>query len=101
MHGSGVYDVKERMIGVEEARGKLGQLVSEVASGGGPVQVMKWGQAMCVLVSKDEYVKLKTTATQYARAELARRLEEVRTRVLEAGLDPSVIDEAMEVAREG
>lgn len=91
---------QDRVIGVEEARGKLGQLVNEVASGGGPVQIMKWGQAMCVLVSRDEYVRLKTAATRYARSELARRLEEVRSRVLDAGLDPSVIDEAMEAARE-
>jgi antitoxin YefM len=89
----------ERVIGVEEARGKLGQLIEEVASGDGPVVLAKRGRVMGVLISRDEYTKLRQAAAKVAWDELERRLEEVRERVDQAGLDPSAIDEAIDAAR--
>jgi prevent-host-death family protein len=89
----------ERFLGVEEARGKLGQLVQEVAAGAEPVVFAKRGQALAVLISRDEYARLKQAGTQVARAELQSRLSKARRKVREAGLDASVIDEAIAAAR--
>lgn len=88
----------ERYLGVEEARAKLGQLVQEVAGGAEPVVFAKRGQALAVLISRDEYARLRKVASQASRDELRRRLTEARRRVKRAGLDPSVIDEAIEAA---
>jgi prevent-host-death family protein len=89
----------ERIIGVEEARGKLGALAEEVAGGSEPVVLSKRGQGLAVLVSRDEYSRLKTAATRLVRAELQERLQKVRERALEAGLDDEEIREAIQTAR--
>lgn len=88
----------ERFLGVEEARGRLGQLVQEVGAGAEPVIFAKRGQALAVLISRDEYARLRQVASQVSRDELKRRLSEARRRVKKAGLDPSIIDEAIEAA---
>ena len=89
----------ERRIGVESARGELGRLVEEVGRGGEPILFSKRGQALAVLVSREEYARLKQAATQLIRAELQDRLARVRQRVEEAGLEPGLVDEAVEAAR--
>jgi antitoxin YefM len=89
----------ERMIGIEEARGRLGVLAGEVAAGGEPVVLTRRGQALAVLVSRDEYSRLKEAATEVVRAELEARLEEVRRSVREAGLAPDAVDEAIAMSR--
>jgi prevent-host-death family protein len=87
------------VIGVESARSRLGQLLEEVAASGEPVAFAKRGQELGVLVSRDEYARTKEALTRVARAELAERLAEIRRRVAEAGLDESVVDEAIEAVR--
>lgn len=89
----------ERLLGIEEARGRLGDVVHEVATGGDPVILTKRGRALAVLVSRDEYARLKGTATAASRAELDDRLAEVRKKIEEAGLGPEVVDEAIAAAR--
>lgn len=89
-----------RVLGVEEARPKLGQLVEEIAKGGEPVVLAKRGQALGVLVSRDEYARLQLAAGKLARAELEERLSTARREIERAGLDPSVVDEAIAKARE-
>jgi prevent-host-death family protein len=85
----------ERFIGIEEARGKLGVLAEEVAGGSEPVILAKRGQALAVLVSRDEYSRLKTAATRLVRAELRDRLLRIRERAQEANLSQEEIDEAL------
>lgn len=92
-------ELTDRMVGLEEARGKLGQLIEEVTRTGEPVILAKRGQAYGVLVSREEYSRLKMAATRLAREELADRLAAARKRVAEAGLDPSEVDAAIAAAR--
>lgn len=85
----------ERFVGVEEARAKLGQLAEQVAQGE-EVWLTKRGRPLAVLLGRDDYDRLRATAT---RVELAERVAEARSLVAEAGLDPQIIDEAVSAAR--
>jgi prevent-host-death family protein len=89
----------ERFIGIEEARGKLGALAQEVAAGSEPVVLAKRGQALAVLVSREEYSRLKMAATQLVRAELRDRLLRIRERAKETNLSQEEIDEALAEVR--
>lgn len=89
----------ERFVGVEDARGSLGRLVEEVAAGDNVVTLTKRGKALAVLVSREEYLQMKLVATERARTELAESLRSARRVVSEAGLDVTVIDEAVAAAR--
>ncbi|MGH3342101.1 MAG: type II toxin-antitoxin system Phd/YefM family antitoxin [Carbonactinosporaceae bacterium] len=89
----------ERFVGVEEARGTLGRLAEDVARGEETVWLTKHGRPLAVLVSRDEYARLRQQATQVERAELAELLAESRRRAAEAGVDTSVVDEAIDAAR--
>lgn len=89
----------ERFVGVEDARGSLGRLVEEVAAGDNVVALTKRGKALAVLVSREEYLQMKLVATERARTELAESLSSARRVVSEAGLDVTVIDEAVAAAR--
>jgi prevent-host-death family protein len=89
----------ERAIGLDKARGKLGQLAEEVRAENAPVVLMRRGEPLAVLVSPAEYERL-TAADRRASAEhLQARLIEVRNTVREAGLDVAVVDEAIAAAR--
>ena len=89
----------ERLLGIEEARARLGDVAEEVAVGGDPVVLTKRGRPLAVLVGTDEYSRLKEAVTAMSRAELEDRLAEVRKKVREAGLEPEVVDEAIAAAR--
>ena len=77
----------------------LGRLAEDVAEAEEPVWLTKRGRPLAVLVSREEYTRLRQEATRAERAELAQRLEESRRRVAEAGLDTDVVDEAIDAAR--
>ncbi len=89
----------DRFMGVEEARTHLGRLVEEIAASGEPVSLTKRGRPLATLVSSEEYARLKQAATRGAREDLSRRLAEVRRAVRTAGLDVSVVEEAIAAAR--
>jgi len=89
----------ERFVGVEDARGSLGQLVDDVAASGDVVALTKRGKPLAVLVSREEYMRLKLSETDQARTELREALGVARTKVTAAGLDPGVVDEAIAAAR--
>lgn len=90
----------ERVLGVEKARGNLGKLAEEVAAGEDAVILTKRGEALAVLVSREEYARLKTIANRFAQADLQERLTTLRQRVRSAGLDSDVVDEAIQAARQ-
>jgi prevent-host-death family protein len=100
---SGKVDVKElvmeRTIGVDRARAKLGQITEEVAAEDEAVVLTRRGEAVAVLVSPAEYERLIETRRKVAQEELRTRLAEVRRSVVDAGLDVSVVDEAIAAAR--
>ena len=92
-------EMSDRTIGVEEARGRLGRLLDDVSASGEPITISKRGSAYGVLISKDEYTRLKLAASRLAREELAARLAEARKAVVDAGIDPSEVDEAIAEVR--
>ncbi|MGZ8578599.1 MAG: type II toxin-antitoxin system Phd/YefM family antitoxin [Actinomycetota bacterium] len=89
----------ERYVGIERARGRLGQLAEEVAAGSEPIILTKRGQTLAVIVSRDEYAQMKEAATRLVRAELQGRLAEVRKSIRQAGLEAGAVDEAIAMAR--
>jgi antitoxin YefM len=89
----------ERTIGVDKARSKLGQLAEEVGADDEAIVLTRRGQAVAVLVSPAEYDRLTETRRRMAQEELRARLAEVRQSVADAGLDVSVVDEAITAAR--
>lgn len=91
--------MSDKYLGIEEARGQLGGLVDEVARGAEPISLTKRGKPLAVLVGRDEWEALKAMVRVEARDELRSRLQEIRQRVTSAGLDPVLVDEAIEAAR--
>ena len=92
-------EMADRTIGVEDARAKLGRLLDEVNASGEAITISKRGSTYGVLVSKEEYTRLKLAASRLAREELAARLGEARKAVVEAGIDPSEVDEVIAEVR--
>jgi prevent-host-death family protein len=88
----------ERFVGLEEARPVLGQLAEEAATGD-EVWLTKHGKPLAVLLSREAYLQLRQAAARAGREELAARVAEARRMVAEAGLDPAIVDEAVEAAR--
>ncbi len=89
----------ERTVGVDKARAKLGQLAEEVGASEESVVLTRRGQALAVLVSPAEYERLVEDRRRGASEQLRERLAVVRKSVADAGLDVSVVDEAISAAR--
>ena len=89
----------ERTIGVDKARAKLGEIADEIAADDEAVVLTRRGQPVAVLVSPSEYDSLVESRRRIAREDLQARLGEVRESVAAAGLDVSVVDEAITAAR--
>jgi prevent-host-death family protein len=89
----------ERTIGVDKARAKLGQIAEEVATEDEAVVLTRRGQAVAVLISPSDYDELIESRRRVVRENLQARLAEVRGRVADAGLDVSIVDEAIAAAR--
>jgi prevent-host-death family protein len=89
----------ERTIGVDKARGKLGEIADEIAEDDEPVVLTRRGQPVAVLVSPSVYDSLVESRRRMARGDLQARLAEVRESVAAAGLDVSVVDKAITAAR--
>jgi prevent-host-death family protein len=89
----------ERTIGVDKARAKLGQIAEKIAVDDEAVVLTRRGEAVAVLISPSEYDSLVESRRRLAREDLQARLVEVRKSVAAAGLDVSVVDEAITAAR--
>jgi prevent-host-death family protein len=89
----------ERTIGVDKARAKLGQIAEEIAADDEAVVLTRRGEAVAVLISPSEYDSLVESRRRLAREDLHARLAQVRKSVAAAGLDVSVVDEAITAAR--
>jgi antitoxin YefM len=89
----------ERTIGVDKARAKLGEIADEIAEDDEPVVLTRRGQPVAVLVSPSDYDSLVESRRRVARGDLQARLVELRESVAAAGLDVSVVDEAITAAR--
>jgi prevent-host-death family protein len=89
----------ERTIGVDKARAKLGEIADEIAADDEAVVLTRRGQPVAVLVSPSEYDSLVESRRRMAREDLQARLVQVRESVAAAGLDVSVVDDAITAAR--
>ena len=74
----------ERTIGLDKARGKLGQLAEEVRAANAPVVLMRRGEPLAVLVSPAEYERL----TAADRRELSSRAD-----AEESGVQPRPVSQ--------
>lgn len=86
-------------MGVEEARGRLGQLAEQVADGTDEIHLTRRGRPVAVLIGRDEYARLRAAATRAERAELAERVADARQRIAQSGADPAILDEALDSIR--
>jgi prevent-host-death family protein len=89
----------ERTIGVDKARTRLSQLAEEAAAEDEAIVLTRRGEALAVLVSPAEYDRLTEMRRRIAQDELQARLAQVRQSVADAGLDVSVVDDAITAAR--
>ena len=89
----------ERTIGVDKARAKLGQIADEIAADDEAVVLTRRGRAVAVLISPSEYDSLMESRREIVREDLRSRLAKVRESVAAAGLDVSVVDDAIAAAR--
>jgi prevent-host-death family protein len=87
-----------RYLPVEEARKKLGKLVAD-ASSGEPVLIGRRGTEQAVLLSQEEYDRLRRMEEQAALARLKEALQAIRAEVRKEKLPRTVVDEAIRRAR--
>lgn len=71
----------------------------EQTAGGDLVQLTKDGQLAAVVLSRDAYDELLLAVSADARRELEEIIEQSRGDVKQAGLDRSVVDEAIAAVR--
>jgi prevent-host-death family protein len=87
-----------RYVAVEEARKRLGMLVRDAASGE-PVLIGRRGREQAVLVSGQEYERLKQVAEEAARARFQRALQAISAGTRRARLSRKVVEEALRAVR--
>jgi prevent-host-death family protein len=87
-----------RYVAVEEARKQLGRLVREAAAGA-PVTISRHGSERAVLLSGEEYERLKRAEEEASKARFSAAIEDIHGAVRDAGLTPDVVDEAIAWAR--
>lgn len=87
-----------RYLPVEEARKKLGKLVAEAATGE-PVVIGRRGTEQAVLLSGEEYERLRRIEEQAAAARFKEALQSIQAGVRRARIPRKVVDEAIRAAR--
>ncbi len=89
----------ERSLGVEQARNQLGRLADEVNDKPDVVVLTRRGRPVAVLMGPAEYERVNEARRQLARGELQRHVGQLRQAVAAAGLDISLVDDAIAAAR--
>lgn len=87
-----------RYVPVEAARKRLGRLVQEVREEG-PVTIGRRGQEQAVLLSDEEYARLKRSEEEAAKARFVAALEAIGGEVRRKKISPRVVAEAVKSAR--
>ncbi len=90
--------IRMRYLPVEEARKKLGKLVAD-ASSGEPVVIGRRGTQQAVLLSGEEYERLRQIEEQAAQDRLKEALEAIRAQVRREEIPRKVVGEAIRWAR--
>lgn len=84
-----------RVIGVDEARTRLGRLVEQVAGDGRPVFLRRRGRSRAVIVAIGDYARLRRALESIARDRLGQELMNARRVMLNLGLPPDSTEEIM------
>ncbi len=85
----------ENMLGVEEARRVLGELVSRVSRERETVVITRRAREKAVLINYEEYRKLQELAAEATAKRVAEALARIRAGVAQAGIPESVVGEAV------
>lgn len=88
----------ERVIGPKEVGANLASLLEEVEKGGRLILVRR-GRKAGVLLSYEEYTRLKTQAEEGQRRRLAAQLTLFQKRAQEAGLREEEVEQAIRQVR--
>ncbi|MBI4526917.1 MAG: type II toxin-antitoxin system Phd/YefM family antitoxin [Deltaproteobacteria bacterium] len=89
----------EKVVSVEAARKRLGQLVIEVTSSKRPVIIARRNSERAVLLGYEEYEQLKMHEAKMAEKRFQDALERIHSAVAKAGLKPEVVKEAVRKVR--
>lgn len=89
----------EKIVSVEAARKKLGELIVAVASRREPVIIARRNSERAVLLGYGEYERLRSQEAQAAEARFQAALDRIHSAVAKAGVKPAVVKEAIRKAR--
>jgi prevent-host-death family protein len=89
----------DRVIAIEEARKKLGQLIREAASSKKPIVIARRNSERAVLIGYDEYERLTAQEMHAAEGRFQEALERIHSAVAKAGLKRKVVEEAIRKVR--
>jgi len=89
----------EKVVAIEEARKKLGQLVQEVASSRKPVVIARRNSERAVLLGYEEYERLKAHEGEAAEKRFQEALDRIHASVAKAGVKRAVVKEAIRKVR--
>ena len=92
-------NLMEYVVGVEEARRSLGDMVSRVSRSKETVIIARRAREKAVLMGYEEYMRLRELAAEAASDRVAESLARIRDAVKEAGVSQSVVDEAIREVR--
>lgn len=76
----------QAILGIEEARPRLGDLVTQTSRGEEPVMLTNRGRHFAVLVSRDDFALLRRVKERDAMAGVAKQLEEIQGALEARGL---------------
>ncbi len=89
----------EEILGVEEARRKLGGLVTRVAQSREPVIIIHKAKVKAVLLSYEEYKELQNLLAARAKQTVIKALQNIQEAVKKEGLEQDVIEAAIREVR--
>ncbi len=89
----------EYILGVEEARKNLGNLIADVARKKQPVVITRRTKEKAVLVNYEEYKKLEEMAESAAANDVSLALKRIRRSVAAEGLPIGSVEEAIREVR--
>ncbi|MGI9861192.1 type II toxin-antitoxin system Phd/YefM family antitoxin [Moorella naiadis] len=89
----------EEILGVEEARRKLGRLVTKVAQNREPVIIIHKAKEKAVLLSYEEYKQLQNISAANAKQTVIQALQNIQEAVKKENLEQDVIEAAIHEVR--
>ena len=89
----------EDVLGVEDARRKLGDLVRDASSTKKAIVITRRAKEKAVLLGYEEYKRLRDLADEASVARVSDSLLEIHTAMKDAGIPASVVAEAIRDVR--